>query len=188
VALKSALATCEASGAWHGEVFALLALGELNRHWGDRTAADDLLSRALDRYHARGGARPPQLAAMTYAALCFLALDGDDPARPRAELAEAVRHGLSFRDGPVLARVAIAAAAVAEREGDAEQAARLLGAAWALRGGDDLSNPDGVRLRAGLRDRLGAAAFEAAHESGRLLPREAAIDLVREHGAAPADA
>jgi hypothetical protein len=62
----------------------------------------------------------------------------------------------------------------------AERAARLLGAAHAVRGAFDESSPDAPRARAAARGTLGGAAFDAAYQSAADLTYEASIALARE--------
>jgi hypothetical protein len=54
-----------------------------------------------------------------------------------------------------------------DRAADAEQAARLLGAAHAIRGAFDESSLDASPARAQAREALGQEAFAAAYEQGR---------------------
>uniref|UniRef100_UPI0013008C2A hypothetical protein n=1 Tax=Glycomyces dulcitolivorans TaxID=2200759 RepID=UPI0013008C2A len=51
----------------------------------------------------------------------------------------------------------------------------LLGVADQLRGAPDRFDVDAAILERALRDRLGAAAFEAAARTGRALERDAAL-------------
>ena len=61
----------------------------------------------------------------------------------------------------------------------AESAARLLGAAHAVRGAFDESSPDAPPTRAAARERLGRDAFDAAYQSSAGLTYEASLDLAR---------
>jgi hypothetical protein len=62
----------------------------------------------------------------------------------------------------------------------AERAATLLGAAHAVRGSFDEGDADAPRVRAAVREVLGAGVFEDAYRRGRDLAQEDAIALVRE--------
>jgi predicted ATPase/DNA-binding SARP family transcriptional activator len=86
-------------------------------------------------------------------------------------------------DKPGVAGVAVMAGATdgnASRPGRAELAARLLGAAHAVRGAFDESSPDAPQARAAARAALGEAAFEAAYQSAGELTYEASLALARE--------
>jgi predicted ATPase/DNA-binding SARP family transcriptional activator len=67
-----------------------------------------------------------------------------------------------------------------DRAADAEQAARLLGAAHAIRGAFDESSLDASPARAQAREALGQEAFAAAYESARTSGYESALALARE--------
>jgi predicted ATPase/DNA-binding SARP family transcriptional activator len=86
------------------------------------------------------------------------------------------RRGLEMSfDHPVLlhrAEAVVGLAGVALREGDAERAAFLLGAATALRGGQPHGSPDAARVTAQVRTLLGDAAFASAHGRGAALDPE----------------
>jgi ATP/maltotriose-dependent transcriptional regulator MalT len=66
------------------------------------------------------------------------------------------------------------------RTADAEQAARLLGAAHAARGAFDESSLDAPAARAQAREALGEEAFAAAYESALASGYEPALALARE--------
>ena len=61
----------------------------------------------------------------------------------------------------------------------AELAARLLGAAHAVRGAFDESSLDAPQARAAARDALGPAAFDAAYRSAADSTYQTALDLAR---------
>ena len=73
---------------------------------------------------------------------------------------------MSAKDMPVLAHVAVAAAAVRARFGNATDAARALGAGEQLRGAPDPRNPEVVRLADRLRADVGDAAYDLAYATG----------------------
>ena len=102
---------------------------------------------------------------------------GDLPAA-RTAIATAIEVGLATRDMPVMAIVAVMGAAVTARAGNPEEAARLLGAADAIRGRYDRSNRDAEALAAQLREGLGVAVLHACFAAGGALDRTAALDLL----------
>ena len=67
-----------------------------------------------------------------------------------------------------------------DRAAAAEQAARLLGAAHAIRGAFDESSLDAPPARAKSRETLGPEAFDAAYESALTSTYESALALARE--------
>jgi predicted ATPase len=107
-----------------------------------------------------------------------------DAARCRDLLAEALRLAADWYEHPPLAAVLDAVALHAVRAGEAgagsaDIAARLLGAAVAIRGAFNESSLDAPVARAAARDALGADAFDAAYAAGRALPRAAAVELAQ---------
>ncbi len=66
------------------------------------------------------------------------------------------------------------------RRDQAELAARLLGAARAVRGAFDESSPDAPQARTAARAALGEAAFDNAYQSTADLTYEASLALARE--------
>jgi tetratricopeptide (TPR) repeat protein len=81
-------------------------------------------------------------------------------------------------DMPVVASVGVAAAGVAKAQGRLDEAAELLGAAAAIRGADDFSNPMVVRIRDDTR--------AAAYARGRALSREEALARLAAEASRPA--
>jgi hypothetical protein len=73
-------------------------------------------------------------------------------------------------------RVRVGHAIPADR---AELAARLLGAAHAVRGAFDESSPDAPQARDAARAALGRAVFDAAYRSAADSTYQSAIDLAR---------
>ncbi|MFC8918128.1 ATP-binding protein [Streptomyces sp. NPDC057116] len=137
--------------------------------------------------------RPPaHLAALLLAALARIDAAEGGPGRAAARLDDpAVRQLLGW-DTSVAARIAAVTADIAFARGDAEGAARLLGAATALRGAEDLGDEDVRALTGRVTGVLGAAGFTAAYAAGGALSRGDARDLVgaalaaaRGSGAAP---
>jgi predicted ATPase/DNA-binding SARP family transcriptional activator len=80
--------------------------------------------------------------------------------------AEAVAIAVGSADQPVIANVLVGVADLALRDGDPEQAARMLGAADGVRGSIDRSVPDVDRVTGEARAALGDAGFEAAYAEG----------------------
>ncbi|MEU6149150.1 BTAD domain-containing putative transcriptional regulator [Actinosynnema sp. NPDC047251] len=163
-------------GPWsaRGAAFARVMLGDLARYEGDLAEA----GRQYETASVLLSEAPfvvPQFVALMRAAHAQLAVARGEPAT------ELVREGAEqaqlSQDMPVLARVAVAGAAVRLSEGDSSAAATLLGAAEQLRGAPDALHLDVVRLSEKLRADLGDAAFDLAYASGRAMDRETAIAL-----------
>ncbi|MBO0821790.1 MAG: AfsR family transcriptional regulator, partial [Nocardiopsaceae bacterium] len=118
---------------------------------------------------------PSQILASIGQARTELALGDAD--RCRSLLADALRLAADWYEHPPLAAVLDAIAARAARDGRAETAARLLGAAHSVRGAFDESSLDAPRARQAARETLGPAAFDTAYAAGRSLSRPEAAAL-----------
>ena len=111
-----------------------------------------------------------------------------DERRCRELLAAALDASAAWTDHSALAAVLDACAYSAIRpptrpntqpRDQAELAARLLGAAHAVRGAFDESSPDAPQARAAARAALGDAAFDAAYSSAAGLTYEESLDVAR---------
>ncbi|WP_150254130.1 AfsR/SARP family transcriptional regulator [Nocardiopsis deserti] len=143
---------------------ARVCLADLARHEGDPARAGRLLDLARG---ALGDGEPPDRALYRAAAGHLAAVTGD--------LGAAVRHLVgafvladTLPDLPMLAQVAVATADLFLRGDEPARAARVLGAAHALRGGPNPYHPDVARLTRDLR------AHRADYDrASRLTPEEA---------------
>jgi predicted ATPase/DNA-binding SARP family transcriptional activator len=117
--------------------------------------------------------------AQAQARLAMIMLEtGGDAGRCRDLLADALPAAAGWVENPPLAAVVDSvAAAVVTRDGAADVAATLLGAAHTVRGAFDESSPVAPRVRETARRALGDAAFDGAYSRGRELDRGAAIEL-----------
>jgi predicted ATPase/DNA-binding SARP family transcriptional activator len=104
-------------------------------------------------------------------------------------LTESVDATATWREHPTLAAVLDACAVYllrrdhddqGNRAAAAEQAARLLGAAHAIRGAFDEASLDAPPARAAARETLGTEAFAAVYESALASTYESAVALARE--------
>ncbi|MEV4216771.1 BTAD domain-containing putative transcriptional regulator [Nonomuraea sp. NPDC049725] len=91
----------------------------------------------------------------------------EDLEQARAHRAEAFRLAAETAYPPLIALVLVGVADQALRQGEYEQAVRLLAASDAVRGTPDLSQPDAARIAADARGRLGETAFAEASGAGR---------------------
>jgi len=155
------------------------ALGSLERMSGDHARAIELYQSILGLSEESDDFGGGQLAASIRGALASSYIELGEIDQARAQLRQAFPLALFTRDQPVIARVGVAVAQLAAREGDDERAARLLGAIERVRGTVDLLDRDATGLADRLRTRM-AGAYEAAHAAGLALDSAAAIDLVTE--------
>ena len=118
-----------------------------------------------------------QAIVQTYAGL--IALDDGDLESAREHLRLAHLAAVASEDLPIAAIVGTGVAALACSDGDATGAAEILGASAGLRGAEDASNPEILRLSARLRDELGDEAYDAAFAAGRGRERTAALERLR---------
>ncbi|WP_143447710.1 BTAD domain-containing putative transcriptional regulator [Kineosporia sp. R_H_3] len=166
--------------------FAYSGLADLDRREGRLAQARAHALEGLGRVDGVPG-QPPQIEAIVCAGLARV-----DAALGRLDDAWAwlrrpqVGAAVAF-DMPVAAMVAVAAAEVAFFAGDPARAARLLGAADAVRGTVDVSVSDVEGLLASLQEALGPGA-DAAVTAGRGLDRAAALALLAETVAQPSAA
>ncbi|MEV0148348.1 MULTISPECIES: BTAD domain-containing putative transcriptional regulator [unclassified Nonomuraea] len=91
----------------------------------------------------------------------------EDLGQARAHRTEALRAAVEHAFPPTLAEVLVGIADLALRQGQYEQAARLLAASDGVRGTPNRSHPDVSRIAADTRDRLGETVFTEATRDGR---------------------
>jgi len=123
------------------------------------------------------------LRAQVKARLAMAVLLLGDTGRGRTLLAEGLDAAAEWWEHPALAAVIDACAVFVLRRGGgdaATSAARLLGAARAVRGAFDESSLDAPAARGEARRLLGPDAFTAAYDSARGLGYSGAVALARE--------
>ncbi|WP_170317060.1 BTAD domain-containing putative transcriptional regulator [Acrocarpospora corrugata] len=91
----------------------------------------------------------------------------EDPEQARAHRSEALRAAVDTTYPPLIAEILIGIADLALRQGQYEQAARLLAASDGVRGTPDRSQPDFSRITADTRNHLGETAFTEATRAGQ---------------------
>ena len=161
-----------------GVAYARLVLGDLARYGDDLADAE----RQYEAARAALAHEPlvvPQFHARILASQAHLAVEQGDREAAAEAIGAAFEHAMSAKDMPVLARIAVAAAALHAHFGNPTDAARALGAAEQLRGAPDARNPEVVRLADRLRADVGDAACDLAYATGVALDRADAIALVR---------
>ena len=115
---------------------------------GNLDAAEAELVDALARLD-RGPAPLPQSShghALVHAIAACVAADRGDFSDADRHLSASFTAAAGTKDMPMLAAVAMSAAAVAAAKGEREEAAGLLAAATAIRGAEDATNPELKRL------------------------------------------
>ncbi|MFF7634626.1 BTAD domain-containing putative transcriptional regulator [Kitasatospora sp. NPDC008050] len=152
--------------------------------WSGRTAdARAELARAEEI--TRSIAVHPVFRALLLDSLAHLDATEGDLTAARAHRAEALELALEAGHAPTIGQALVGVADQALRQDSPAEAARLLAAARAVRGGPDLSRPDAPRVEAAARAALGEDFTEAAHpgaavsvEAAGLSP--ATVSAVRE--------
>ncbi|PSL57510.1 putative ATPase [Saccharothrix carnea] len=161
-----------------GVAFARLVLGDIARYQGDLADAE----RQYEAARAAVADQPlviPQFHAVILTSCAHFAVERGDHEAAVTAIGTARDQAMSVKDMPVLAKVAVAGAAVHAHFGNPTDAARLLGVAEHLRGAPDARNPEVTRLAARLRADVGDAAYDLAYATGVALDRADAIALVR---------
>jgi len=153
--------------------FATYGLAEVARAEGDLVEARRLGEESLAVL--RPGAAAPQIRGFVESGLALLDIEEGDLGAARERLARALADVTPTRDMPVLARVAVAAAALLLAAGDARRAADLLGVARQLRGTDDVGDPDLNRVAAEVTSVLGSRVAGARRASWAGAPRGDAL-------------
>ena len=140
----------------HGEI--LRAMGDFERARTELAEAEAVAARYNSAY---------QWVALIKAALVQIDAAEGDFDSARARLDAALDLAVGSRDMPVVGLVLMAYADVALHSGEPEQAARFIGAAYAVRGGPDRSTADARRIEGAARERLGDERFAEAFELGQ---------------------
>ena len=115
---------------------------------GDLDGARAELVDARERLARRGSSLPQQGhgQALIEGLMASLEAESGDFEAAEGALAEAHRVALATQDMPMVASVAVAAATVATARGERAEAAELVAVAIALRGAEDATNPEIMRL------------------------------------------
>jgi ATP/maltotriose-dependent transcriptional regulator MalT len=148
----------------------------------DQYRLDGDLAAAQEAVDTAAGLLPQQktslqLQAMLDTAAGLIALAAGDLPAGRDKLTTAVTTAVGSKDRPVLAAVLIGVADLASQDGDADRAARLLGASIMVRGIQDRSAPDFPRVARAARAALGAVAYDDAFEAGQSSTLESVLAL-----------
>ncbi len=164
-AAAMARAERDAVAAGWPEALAMMAHGKADlARWNDETfPARAELARA--RAAVREVAVHPVFEAVVLDSLGYLDAADGELAAARAHRAQALELAAASGHAPTLAQVLVGVADQAVRLDRPREAARLLSAALAVRGGPDHSRPDAARVEAAARAALGHDGYEEyAHE------------------------
>ncbi len=161
-----------------------LGLGEVARLRGDLDRARRLCETALAEC-TTGWYGADETRASILIALGRIAEAEGSAAAAQAWHRQALSATLASVGSPTAPNAAEALAGVAMLEADAERAALLLGVGRALRGSSVAGDPDVARVAARSRARIGAAAYDAAHQRGAAMTRDQALALLSRDVAAP---
>ena len=148
----------------------------------DQYRLDGDLAAAQEAVDMAAGLLPQQktslqLRAMLDTAAGLTAVAAGDLAAGRGKLTAAVTAAVGSKDRPVMAAVLIGVADLASQDGDADRAARLLGASIMVRGIQDRSAPDFPRVARAARAALGDKAYDDAFEAGQSSTLESVLAL-----------
>jgi predicted ATPase/DNA-binding SARP family transcriptional activator len=178
--LQLARESTDATGSLMETVFTLCVIAGIEAMAGDLVEARRLHADALKRMNGMPPGHPVQSHAQAMVlgiSARLSALEGDVDAA-----AEQVRIGfaaaLETKDRPIIASIGVVVAELTAQRGEPARAARMLGAAAALRGAPDHTAVDVRRLTATLTEELGAPEFAAEYAEGQRLDHEAAQTLL----------
>ncbi len=169
-------------GRGYHTVFLDLLLADFARSDGDLAHAREIRDRAIEQVARFPQVHPAQghLAAVVAALSSKIDVDGGDLGAAAEQLRAALRHAIGTKDMPILATVGVAIAGLAVAEGRPEEAARILGACARLRGGDDATQPDIVRLTTELTTALGDVRRREIYDAARALTPAAARRFIEQ--------
>jgi predicted ATPase len=149
---------------------------EIARTTGDLDTARRLGAEAIELLRELPDVPPIQGhgLAVILSSIAKIELDSGQPVRARQHLDEAYSVALRTKDMPIVAMVGVAIAMLAAQSGQLAEAAEILGAAARLRGADDATHYDVLRLArevGGLTD----GPHSATYLKGKTLQRDEAI-------------
>jgi hypothetical protein len=156
--------------------FVRFGFGELDRLDGDLDSARRHYLIALEGLD-RSPHGPRQVNAVVHASLAHLDVAEDALDAAETHLQTALELAVGVRDMPIAAIVGVGLAELALARDDPQRAAVLLGASVALRGAEDRSNVDAIRIAAATRS-LDPAAYDGAYARGLALSRDEVLALL----------
>ncbi|WP_326470331.1 BTAD domain-containing putative transcriptional regulator [Actinophytocola sp.] len=177
--LAAGLALARQRASPESESMLLCSVAGLARRRGDLAAAREHLARAASLL--AGVERPiGHWQAWYELAAVPITIAAGDLAAARAGLRRAREALAELMDLPLIATIAANAADLLVHTGDPAGAARLLGAATALRGTPDLGDPELTELIATITAEIGPDAYTTAYERGLGLDRSHALAALDE--------
>jgi predicted ATPase/DNA-binding SARP family transcriptional activator len=159
------------------QALATSGLGDVDRLRGDLEGARRRYQEALDQVSALWFmGNEPRTKALV--GLGRLAVAEGAPERARELFGQAVEGAMAYRFLPIVSMAVEGFADAALAEGDGELAARLLGAAVAVRGGTVAGDPDVARTAAEAGRLVGKGRYASAYRSGTALSQEEVLALI----------
>ena len=173
--LEASLERARAAGNRRQESVARMNLATLEHATGADERAVEHLRHLLAHRETSVEFGSGQMGALVLSRLVVALAGTGDLDGAEDQLRVAASTGLTTTDMPIMAEVATAAAVVARHRGEGERAARLLGAADAIRGREDRSNADARTVADALRASLGAARCEELVAEGTAMSKDQAV-------------
>ena len=176
--LRQAEARAGDKGSPLESLFTFAMAAAVEREAGDPVRARELHREAMRRVAGMPKEHPLQghVRAILLAGSLRIAVDDGELATAATVAREAMAAAIGTRDLPIVASVGVALAELAAAGGDHVRAAGLLGAAACVRGADDPTAREIVRLSGVLRAELGTARYAALYAESKALDRDAAIE------------
>jgi predicted ATPase/DNA-binding SARP family transcriptional activator len=176
--LEQALRIAEENGSRSGQAMVFLGLSRIALRTGRLDEAQELAERAYSMLDLKAERMAPHGQAMMLANLGRVSVARGELEPALRYSRQAVELALSTQDMPVVSVIVEALAEVDLLAGEAEQAARSMGLAAAMRGMRTFPDADTRRTVDRLHDALGNEAFEAAYDDGAsLTAAEAAAEV-----------
>jgi len=172
--LNAAQQIGQTSGSSTSLAFAQFGLSVLAYYEGRLPKAQELAAEALALID-QGPYAPPQFKAMILSGLAGFDVAQGNRAQARPRLQEALKLARGARDMPVIATICTVAADLNLSGGDPRAAAELLGVGIALRGIEDLGDPELKRIAAEAGAALGGPEYARARSRGMALSRDEAL-------------
>jgi hypothetical protein len=174
---ETALALALADGWGLNEVIVLSSFALFEVTTGNPVRAAELYAAAQSRL-GQTEANPQirqHLSTPVDTAGALVAITAGDLVLAAERAADAYANAVAASDMPLVALAATAGVELALARGNPARAAKLLGAAAAVRGGEDRTSVQVRESVERLRTALGDGEFEACYNRGRALPQASAL-------------
>ena len=175
--VEAALEISVRTGSVMSSTFGTFSLGILAHLEGRNDEARRLALQALDQIE-RAPVVPPQIKAMVHCGLGSFDISDGKLEEAAEWLAQSFVAAKESTDMPIAAALATVVADLQQARGNPTSAAELLGAGIRLRGMDDLSDPEVLRVASAVQARMDPEDYARHHETGRNLSRDEALALL----------